>query len=390
MGGSQLTPAGALIRNPAFDVTPHQLIAGIITERGIFRAPYTESLKRAFESEAAVGSYRPVPHLSRPTHADPRHRNILRRDVGGRRRRDRRPCDGRGPSASNVIASQVPIHREWGGVVPELASRQHIRDICGVVERALDEAEHDVERSGRRCRHAGPRPRGIAARRRVVRQGGGRGRPAAAGRRASPGRPHRVAGAAERRAAASGRRPRRIGRPHQPVPRREAGPISAAQPDARRCGRRGVRQGREAARSGISGRTRHRPACPRRQRPGCPPADDAADPRRSERAAAEGRPRLQLQRAQDSRFTPRASGPGRDRPTSRRLPTSARVFNVSSLRLWSSARSMPPGAGRPGASVLPAASRPTADCERISRRTATSGRCPRSSRVWRCRRTMRR
>src|SRR3989442_4366294 len=42
---------------------------------------------------------------------------------------------------SNVIASQVPIHREWGGVVPELASRQHIRDICGVVERALDEAQ---------------------------------------------------------------------------------------------------------------------------------------------------------------------------------------------------------------------------------------------------------
>lgn len=41
---------------------------------------------------------------------------------------------------SNVIASQVPIHREWGGVVPELASRQHIRDICGVVARALDEA----------------------------------------------------------------------------------------------------------------------------------------------------------------------------------------------------------------------------------------------------------
>jgi N6-L-threonylcarbamoyladenine synthase len=42
---------------------------------------------------------------------------------------------------SNVIASQVPIHREWGGVVPELASRQHIRDICGVVERALAESQ---------------------------------------------------------------------------------------------------------------------------------------------------------------------------------------------------------------------------------------------------------
>ena len=41
---------------------------------------------------------------------------------------------------SSVIASQVEIHREWGGVVPELASRQHLRDICGVVERALSDA----------------------------------------------------------------------------------------------------------------------------------------------------------------------------------------------------------------------------------------------------------
>ena len=44
---------------------------------------------------------------------------------------------------SNVIASQVAIHREWGGVVPEIASRQHVRDICGVVERALDDAGTD-------------------------------------------------------------------------------------------------------------------------------------------------------------------------------------------------------------------------------------------------------
>ena len=54
-----------------------------------------------------------------------------------RRRATRR---GRGRSRSNVVASQVDIHREWGGVVPELASRQHIRDICGVVERALGDA----------------------------------------------------------------------------------------------------------------------------------------------------------------------------------------------------------------------------------------------------------
>jgi N6-L-threonylcarbamoyladenine synthase len=41
---------------------------------------------------------------------------------------------------SNIIASQTAIHREWGGVVPELASRQHVRDICGVIERALGDA----------------------------------------------------------------------------------------------------------------------------------------------------------------------------------------------------------------------------------------------------------
>lgn len=41
---------------------------------------------------------------------------------------------------SSIVASQTDIHREWGGVVPELASRQHVRDICGVVEAALDKA----------------------------------------------------------------------------------------------------------------------------------------------------------------------------------------------------------------------------------------------------------
>src|SRR5258705_13521316 len=48
----------------------------------------------------------------------------------------------RGPRdvLSNVIASQVPIHRRYGGVVPELASRQHILAIDTVVTEALDTA----------------------------------------------------------------------------------------------------------------------------------------------------------------------------------------------------------------------------------------------------------
>jgi methylthioribose-1-phosphate isomerase len=52
VGPSQVVPEGARVWNPAFDVTPHRFIAGIITERGIFRPPYTESLKSAFEEKA--------------------------------------------------------------------------------------------------------------------------------------------------------------------------------------------------------------------------------------------------------------------------------------------------------------------------------------------------
>jgi methylthioribose-1-phosphate isomerase len=48
ISGTRLAAQGAAVWNPAFDVTPHRFIAGIITERGIFRAPYTESLKQAF------------------------------------------------------------------------------------------------------------------------------------------------------------------------------------------------------------------------------------------------------------------------------------------------------------------------------------------------------
>src|SRR5439155_16967543 len=54
VGGAQLAPDGASVWNPAFDVTPHRLITGIITERGICRPPYTESLARAVAHEAPL------------------------------------------------------------------------------------------------------------------------------------------------------------------------------------------------------------------------------------------------------------------------------------------------------------------------------------------------
>jgi N6-L-threonylcarbamoyladenine synthase len=41
---------------------------------------------------------------------------------------------------SNVVASQIPTHSPYGGVVPELASREHLRNIVPVVRAALDQA----------------------------------------------------------------------------------------------------------------------------------------------------------------------------------------------------------------------------------------------------------
>src|SRR5580765_8290625 len=47
----QLAPEGIGVSNYAFDVTPNEFVTAIITEKGVARAPYTESLRRQFESE---------------------------------------------------------------------------------------------------------------------------------------------------------------------------------------------------------------------------------------------------------------------------------------------------------------------------------------------------
>jgi methylthioribose-1-phosphate isomerase len=56
-GGRLLAPEGVGVRNPAFDITPHRYVTAIVCERGIARAPYTESLARlaatAFTAESA-------------------------------------------------------------------------------------------------------------------------------------------------------------------------------------------------------------------------------------------------------------------------------------------------------------------------------------------------
>ena len=54
IAGKQMAPDGVEIENPAFDVTPAKYVAAIITERGIARAPYTESLRKLAASSSAL------------------------------------------------------------------------------------------------------------------------------------------------------------------------------------------------------------------------------------------------------------------------------------------------------------------------------------------------
>ena len=45
IGGSRVAPEGVGASNPAFDITPHRYVTAIVTERGIVRPPYVETLR---------------------------------------------------------------------------------------------------------------------------------------------------------------------------------------------------------------------------------------------------------------------------------------------------------------------------------------------------------
>ena len=51
--GMPVAPPNVRVRNPAFDVTPARLVEAIITEVGVLRAPYEQSLADAFARQAA-------------------------------------------------------------------------------------------------------------------------------------------------------------------------------------------------------------------------------------------------------------------------------------------------------------------------------------------------
>ena len=70
----QIAPSGIKISNPAFDVTPHDLVTAIITERGIARPPYWRSLPRLVKGEI-VAKPAPRPRTSSKSSASSAKRN---------------------------------------------------------------------------------------------------------------------------------------------------------------------------------------------------------------------------------------------------------------------------------------------------------------------------
>ena len=64
--------------------------------------------------------------------------------------------DGTGEILSNIVSSQVEEHREFGGIVPELAARAHVEKIEFIVQKAIEESNLDLENLDGIAATAGP------------------------------------------------------------------------------------------------------------------------------------------------------------------------------------------------------------------------------------------
>ena len=155
---------------------------------------------------------------------------------------------------SSVVSSQIEIHADFGGVVPEIASRAHLDALNPVIARAIVEAGVDDSADRRRRLHVRPWLDRRAAGRRVGREGVGAGVGRAVRRRQPPRGAPLLGVPRGPDARVPARRAARVGRPHDAD--RDAGPrpVPHARPDDRRRRRRGVRQGRPLPRPRLSRR----------------------------------------------------------------------------------------------------------------------------------------
>ena len=53
--------------------------------------------------------------------------------------------DGTGKILSNIVSSQINEHKEFGGVVPELAARAHVEKIKFIVKKTIEESNLDIK-----------------------------------------------------------------------------------------------------------------------------------------------------------------------------------------------------------------------------------------------------
>ena len=57
---------------------------------------------------------------------------------------------------SSIVSSQVDVHKEFGGVVPELAARSHIEKIDWIVQKAIEDSGRKIEEIDAVASTAGP------------------------------------------------------------------------------------------------------------------------------------------------------------------------------------------------------------------------------------------
>ena len=115
--GVRIAPPGTEVRNPAFDVTPAELITGIVTEEGVVRAPFETGLRAARRGRGALGRDARVPRD--PSAPRPSRRRSARTRRGGRlmatvamgRRGDDGRPDHHGPGAAARVPRARPAVR---------------------------------------------------------------------------------------------------------------------------------------------------------------------------------------------------------------------------------------------------------------------------------------
>ena len=232
---------------------------------------------------------------------------------------------GDGAVLSSVVASQAELHARYGGVVPEIASRRHLELVSPVVRAALEDAGvglDDVDRVGvtQGPGLVGALLVGLSAAKAIA---WARGLPLVPVDHLQ--RARRVALPRARPARAAVHVPARERRPHARAVGARPDGVRGARLDARRRGRRGVRQGRPAARARVPGRGRDRPARPRRRprgvprsrSPGCPGSTSRSPgsrPRCSTRCASSREDELDAPPRRSRRVVPARDRRGARRP----------------------------------------------------------------------------